>query len=352
MGIYRRIEVHTWVDTKFKNLSPIKPSGQALWFYLLTGPQTGIIPGLFKAGHAAMAEDLGWLAKDFEEAFGEVLREGLAKDSLKDRLIWIPNAIKYNPPTSPNVIRSWASAMDTLPECDLLKEAIEYMRAEIYLLDKKEIKGFAKAFDEVFGKALAKDFPKALPKGNANPSPNQEQEQEQYSGSETVTGKEGESARASDPAPAPREDTPSPSFSKPEAKTEDPPLYGKFKNVALSDDDYQGLLFDYGEAKTMEYINRLSSWLAEDSGRKCENANAKITHWLIDDKVKPYIHTATPETRPDPVEKGKGPLDGELAPEVQEAMRAGAFSKAFRGAGPIEIPKLPKSRESATAAAR
>ncbi len=33
---YRKIEVKTWSDTKFRSLSPIKPCGQGLWFYLLT----------------------------------------------------------------------------------------------------------------------------------------------------------------------------------------------------------------------------------------------------------------------------------------------------------------------------
>jgi hypothetical protein len=188
MGIYRRIEVRMWGDGKFKNLSPMPPSGQGLWIYLLCGPQTGIIPGLFCAGHAALAEALGWPTEAFEKAFREVLGEGLAKDSPKDRLIWLPNAIKHNPPMSPNVVRSWAAAMDSLPECTFLHEAIEHIRGEVYLLDKQEVKGFAKAFDEVFGEAL----PKAFAKGNEKPSPNQEQEQEQDSG----TGEQQQQAAA------------------------------------------------------------------------------------------------------------------------------------------------------------
>ena len=123
--MYRKIEIAMWGDEKFKRLSPMKASGQTLWIYLLTGPQTGIIPGLYKAGHAAMAEELGWELKDFEEAFQEVFREGMLKESKKDRLIWIPNAIKYNPPASPNVIKSWTNSLETLPKCDLLYEAIE-----------------------------------------------------------------------------------------------------------------------------------------------------------------------------------------------------------------------------------
>jgi hypothetical protein len=40
MSRYRKIEVRTWSDEKFRELSAIPPSGQGLWFFLLTGPHT------------------------------------------------------------------------------------------------------------------------------------------------------------------------------------------------------------------------------------------------------------------------------------------------------------------------
>jgi hypothetical protein len=173
-NIYRKIEIRMWGDEKFKRLTPIQPSGQSLWIYLLTGPHTGVIPGLSCIGYAALAEALGWEPEAFAKAFREVLREGLAKALPKDRLIWIPNAVKINPPASPNVVRSWASALNVLPQCSLLEEAIEAIRLDVYSLDGQGNKGFAKAFDEAFGEAL----PKGFAKGIQIPLPNQEQEQE------------------------------------------------------------------------------------------------------------------------------------------------------------------------------
>ena len=41
---YRKIEVRMWGDEKFRMLSPLPPSGQSLWLFLLTGPHTGPIP--------------------------------------------------------------------------------------------------------------------------------------------------------------------------------------------------------------------------------------------------------------------------------------------------------------------
>jgi hypothetical protein len=160
---YRKIEVRMWGDEKFRTLSPMPPSGQGLWLFLLTGPHTGPIPGLFRAGRAALAEELGWTQEAFEKAFEEVFRLGIAKADWGARVVWIPNAIKCNLPQSPNVITSWAGEWRLIPECSLKAEA--YMTIESVLCESGE--AFRKAFD------------KACRKPSVKPMPNQEQEQEQ-----------------------------------------------------------------------------------------------------------------------------------------------------------------------------
>lgn len=168
---YRKVEVRTWGDERFRALSPMPPSGQGLWLFLITGPHTGPIPGLFRAGQAAMAEELGWDLEAFREAFREVFREGMAKADFQARVMWVPKAIKHNPPASPNVVKSWAAEFDLIPECDLKREAFEGLKASIHALGE----AFGKAFDESFVKPSAKPFGKPSPK----PLGNQEQEQEQ-----------------------------------------------------------------------------------------------------------------------------------------------------------------------------
>jgi hypothetical protein len=150
MGRYRKIETKTWNDAKFQGLSPIPPCGQGLWLFLLTGPFTGPIPGLFKAGKAAMAEELGWSAEAFEEAFTEVLSKGLIKFDPKTRLVWVVKAINHNLPESPNVVLSWTDHLRELPECQLMNEAL----TSIY----KTICEHGEAFGKAFGKALGKDM--------------------------------------------------------------------------------------------------------------------------------------------------------------------------------------------------
>lgn len=167
MGRYRKIEVKMWSDRNFNDLSPMKPSGQSLWFFLLTGPHTGPIPGLFRAGKAAMAEELGWSVEAFDKAFEEVFEKGMAKADFKSKLMWLPNAIKHNKPESPNVVLSWGKEFDMLPECELKDEILQELKILIYKLGES----FKKAFDKAFGEALRQAVAKTMA--------NQEQEQEQ-----------------------------------------------------------------------------------------------------------------------------------------------------------------------------
>ncbi len=187
-GRYRKVEVRTWGDEKFRRLTPIPPCGQGLWLFLITSPHTGPIPGLFRAGRAAMAEELGWELEDFQEAFQEAFREGMVEADFKARVVWVPNAIRHNKPESPNVVRSWAAEFDLIPECPLKWKALEALKASIHAIGE----AYAKAFDETFRKPSGKPLPKT--------SPNQEQEQEQEQDKPSSLRSEG---GAAEPPPSP-----------------------------------------------------------------------------------------------------------------------------------------------------
>jgi hypothetical protein len=163
MARYRKVDVRMWGDDWFRGLSPIPPCGAGLWVYLLTGEETGIVPGLLRTGEAGLAEALGWRLEAFREAFAEVSRGGKAEADWKARVVWVRNAIRYNAPASPNVVRSWRDAWDETPECHLKREAWQCL----------------KAFLEGMGEAFAKAFLEACPKPSPKPLANQEQDQEQ-----------------------------------------------------------------------------------------------------------------------------------------------------------------------------
>jgi hypothetical protein len=171
--IYRTILVRMWGDQKFRNLSPLPPSGQSLWIYLLTGPFSNRI-GFFRAGEMALAEELGWDLKAFRKAFREVLTEGLVQASPEDRLIFIPNFTKINRPFSPNVVTSWSTEWKIIPECSLKEEAWETIKYNLHgTLGESFVKAFIKACPKPSGKALSKPSLKACR------IQEQEQEQEQ-----------------------------------------------------------------------------------------------------------------------------------------------------------------------------
>ncbi len=171
MARHKKIDVRMWGDKRFRALSKPQPNAQSLWVYLLTGPHTTSIPGLFVSGEAAMAESLGWPLKAFREVFGEVLTEGMCESDPEARVIWIPKAMFYNQPESPNVVKSWRIYWDEIPECPLKVKAYQNLKAFTEDLGK----GFGQAFKQAIGEGQIITDPVKV----ARPSPNQEQEQEQ-----------------------------------------------------------------------------------------------------------------------------------------------------------------------------
>lgn len=163
MARYRKIDPRIWNDEKFRTMSH---EGQRLFLFVLTHPSLTMI-GAMRATQSGLSEELGLDAKAFREAFGEALSKGMLKYDEKAFLLWLPNFLKYNAPESPNVVKSWGSALDLLPECDLRKEVLSSAKAFISTMSK------------AFAEALPKVFKEALPKAISKTMPNQEQEQEQ-----------------------------------------------------------------------------------------------------------------------------------------------------------------------------
>lgn len=169
---YSKIARKMWSDARFRALSSAPPNGQTLFLRLLCGPELNNIPGLFVAGEAMLAEALGWPLKGFRDVFAEVEAQGLVKADREARLVWVPKAFRYNPPDSPNVVKSWKVQWAELPECDLKAEALCSMREAF-------AKGFGEAFQEAFREALGEAFREGARTSGVHPSGNQEQEQEQ-----------------------------------------------------------------------------------------------------------------------------------------------------------------------------
>lgn len=155
MARYRKLDLRTWSDLKFRELSPLPPSGQSLWLYMVLGPQTTNIPGLFEATEITMIDRLGWTLEAFREAFAEASSKGMAKADWTARLVWLPNAPKYNKPESPNVVISWGNIFDELPECALKHEAYRQLKAFAKEWGEPYLKAFQQAFPQGYAESVA-----------------------------------------------------------------------------------------------------------------------------------------------------------------------------------------------------
>jgi hypothetical protein len=173
-----------WNDAKFRSLSAPQPNAQSLWQRLLTGPELTNIPGVFMAWEAGLAQAMRWPLEGFRSAFAELHTQDMVEADWNVGFVYLPNAIEYNEPENTNIVLSWATAWEEMPECDL-KE-----RAHGDLWDWMNFKGEAwvDAFEKACGPrrrvrnpANHQSYPPANPPPKVTPNPpsNQEQEKEQ-----------------------------------------------------------------------------------------------------------------------------------------------------------------------------
>ncbi|KVT60627.1 hypothetical protein WK55_09790 [Burkholderia ubonensis] len=145
VGRYRKVYTCLWADEKFSELVPLAPGGQALWLYLLTGPHTLPIPGVYAVSEATIADRLHWRVEAVRKSLDEIIALGMVMFDRRHGLLFIPNAMHYDPPANPNVVRSWGKLWGELPECDLKRIAYDALRTLVV----QRGENFTYAFDAV-----------------------------------------------------------------------------------------------------------------------------------------------------------------------------------------------------------
>lgn len=165
---YSKVVRRIWNDERFRRLSPIPPCGQGLMLRLLIAPECHVVPGLFQAWEAGLAQALGWPLRAFRKAFAEAEEQKMVRADWKAGLVWLPKAIRHNEPQSPNVAVGWRKEWPELPECILKSEAEAFIQA------------YLDGMGEAFGKAFRIEC--------AQPLAIQEQEQEQEQEQDPLAG--------------------------------------------------------------------------------------------------------------------------------------------------------------------
>jgi len=145
MSRYRQIHCLIWNDDKFPFLSD---DTKLVFFHLLTTPFSTPF-GLFKASIGALADEIRWSPKRYEKAIKDAIAHGMIEYDPKAYLIFIPNFLKYNWPTSKNQVKSWKRIFDELPNSPLKIKFLQKLKA---LTDGKT-DGISYAIKDVFALA-------------------------------------------------------------------------------------------------------------------------------------------------------------------------------------------------------
>ena len=125
MSRYRQIHCLIWNDDKFPFL---KDDTKLVFFHLLTTPFSTPF-GLFKASIGALADEMRWSPKKYEKALKDAIAHGMVEYDPKAYVIFIPNFLKYNWPTSINQVKSWKKIFDELPNSPLKIKFLQRFKA-------------------------------------------------------------------------------------------------------------------------------------------------------------------------------------------------------------------------------
>ncbi|KKL50543.1 hypothetical protein LCGC14_2304470, partial [marine sediment metagenome] len=108
------IDPTMWDEDEFVDLDR---DSQLLWLYLLTGPESAkSCPGLIQIGAAALGEALRWTSEQSLAALGSLKALGWLELDERKRLIRIPNAPRYRPPSNHNILKGWWRLWNEVPD--------------------------------------------------------------------------------------------------------------------------------------------------------------------------------------------------------------------------------------------
>lgn len=114
MAQYRKIDVRIWNDKKFRQLDN---TAKLVFLLLLTHPNMSML-GTLRGSKESLAYEINVTSDVMAHAMTDVISHGMAYvDDMG--LIFIPNFLKYNAPTSPQSLVNWDAIIENLPECEL-----------------------------------------------------------------------------------------------------------------------------------------------------------------------------------------------------------------------------------------
>jgi hypothetical protein len=152
---YHRIDANIWDDEKFQKISP---GAKLVFMLLLTHPKRTSIGTLRSCWPGGLSDYVNLSIDEVRAALAEICEAGLAKRDEKKGLIFLPDYIKQNPPTSAKRVKEWVEELDNLPDCDLKNNIVWRCRAAVANCPERLRKAFA-ALDGRVNKGTEKAAP-------------------------------------------------------------------------------------------------------------------------------------------------------------------------------------------------
>jgi hypothetical protein len=132
MSKYRKVETRIWDDEKFRAWSRDE---KLLFLFLLTHREMTAI-GAMRALWPGLAEEIGYPIDTLRDTLSRLSRYGSVEGSERDRIIILPNFLKYNPPENPKVCVHMGSCFESLPDCELKCKHLKRIRDTLDTLPK------------------------------------------------------------------------------------------------------------------------------------------------------------------------------------------------------------------------
>jgi hypothetical protein len=175
MARFRKIDTRIWNDEKFMELANQE---KLIFLFLLTHPHMTSL-GAMRGSIAGFAAELRNQPETVSKGFGILFRKGFLEHDEKACFLALPNFLKYNSPENPNVVKSWESILDLLPECDLKLTLIARVKHFLETSPEPALNGMANRFET---------SPKPARNPEPEPEPYKEQEPERAGGSGSSSG--------------------------------------------------------------------------------------------------------------------------------------------------------------------
>jgi hypothetical protein len=112
---YQPVFVKVWTGESF---AAVSERARLLFLFLLTCPQTTLLCGVVVASVGTIAHALRWSESEVREHMAELAADGtVAFDEAG--VVWLPNALTYNPPDNPSIVTGWRNFWGLVPACPL-----------------------------------------------------------------------------------------------------------------------------------------------------------------------------------------------------------------------------------------